>query len=188
MNSGKAENKVKNLERDGMAFRSPKASSPSRSPVEGARLHACLCFNSHSEGSAGWYRLWWIPHLAGRPALFASRRRQLTQARRREPRLSTKHRAALKLQGPEPHYLDHQASRFDSRWGLPVASRSTGRGGPIEITQTTFDRWNSKYGGLGVPELQELRQLRDENRKLKQLVAGLSLDKTILQESLRKKL
>jgi len=39
-----------------------------------------------------------------------------------------------------------------------------------------------------VPELQELRQLRDENRKLKQLVAGLSLDKTILQESLRKKL
>jgi len=39
----------------------------------------------------------------------------------------------------------------------------------------------------GTPELRELRQLRDENRKLKQLVADLSLDKTILQDSLRKK-
>jgi putative transposase len=42
-------------------------------------------------------------------------------------------------------------------------------------------------GGMGVSELRELRQLRDENRKLKQVVADLSLDKTILQESLRKK-
>jgi putative transposase len=56
----------------------------------------------------------------------------------------------------------------------------------LEITETTFYRWRKKYGGLGVPELRELRSLRDENRKLKQLVADLSLDKTILQESLRK--
>ena len=55
----------------------------------------------------------------------------------------------------------------------------------LEITETTFYRWRKKYGGLGVPELRELRSLRDENRKLKQLVADLSLDKTILQESLR---
>jgi len=40
---------------------------------------------------------------------------------------------------------------------------------------------------MGTPEIRELRQLREENRKLKQLVADLSLDKTILQESLRKK-
>ncbi len=57
----------------------------------------------------------------------------------------------------------------------------------LEITETTFYRWRKKYGGLGVPELRELRGLRDENRQLKQLVADLSLDKTILQESLRKK-
>jgi putative transposase len=57
----------------------------------------------------------------------------------------------------------------------------------LEITETTFYRWKKKYGGLGVSELRELRQLREENRKLKQLVADLSLDKTILQESLRKK-
>ncbi len=43
------------------------------------------------------------------------------------------------------------------------------------------------YGSLGVPELRELRSLRDENRRLKQLVADLSLDKTILQEALQKK-
>ena len=41
--------------------------------------------------------------------------------------------------------------------------------------------------GTAVPELRELRQLRDENRKLKELVADLSLDKTILQEALRRK-
>ena len=57
----------------------------------------------------------------------------------------------------------------------------------LEVTETTFYRWKKKDGGLGVSELRELRQLRDENRKLKQLVADLSLDKTILQESLRKK-
>jgi putative transposase len=44
----------------------------------------------------------------------------------------------------------------------------------LEITETTFSRWRKKYGSLGVPELRELRSLRDENRQLKQLVANLS--------------
>jgi putative transposase len=57
----------------------------------------------------------------------------------------------------------------------------------LEITETTFYRWKKKYRGLGIPELRELRLLREENRKLKQLVADLSLDKTILQECLKKK-
>ena len=57
----------------------------------------------------------------------------------------------------------------------------------LEVTETTFYRWKKKYGGLGVSELRELRQLREENRKLKQLVADLSLDKHILCESLKKK-
>lgn len=55
------------------------------------------------------------------------------------------------------------------------------------ISQATFFRWKKSYGSLGVPELRELRQLREENRRLKGLVADLSLDKTILQEALRKK-
>jgi len=49
-----------------------------------------------------------------------------------------------------------------------------------------FYRWRKRNGSLGVSELRELRQLREENRKLKGLVADLSLDKIILQESLRK--
>jgi len=57
----------------------------------------------------------------------------------------------------------------------------------LEISDTTFFRWQEQYGGMGVAELRELRQLREENRKLKTLVADLSLDKTILQEALRRK-
>lgn len=57
----------------------------------------------------------------------------------------------------------------------------------LGISQATFFRWKKSYGSLGVPELRELRQLREENRRLKGLVADLSLDKTILQEALQKK-
>jgi putative transposase len=57
----------------------------------------------------------------------------------------------------------------------------------LEISEQTYYRWKKKYGGLGVSELRELRVIRDENRRLKTLVADLSLDKTILQEALRKK-
>ncbi len=57
----------------------------------------------------------------------------------------------------------------------------------LGVSAATFFRWKKVYGSLGVPELRELRQLREENRKLKQLVADLSLDKTILQEAMRKK-
>jgi putative transposase len=57
----------------------------------------------------------------------------------------------------------------------------------LQVTEQTFYRWKKQFVELGTPEVRELRQLRDENRKLKQLVADLSLDKTILQESLKKK-
>ena len=51
----------------------------------------------------------------------------------------------------------------------------------------TYYTWKRRYAGLGLSELRELRQLREENRKLKGLVADLSLDKHILQEVLSKK-
>jgi putative transposase len=57
----------------------------------------------------------------------------------------------------------------------------------LEITETTFYRWKRKFHGLGVSELRELKLLRDENRKLKQVVADLTLDKAILRESLSKR-
>jgi putative transposase len=57
----------------------------------------------------------------------------------------------------------------------------------LEVTETTFYRWKRKFHGLGVSELRELKLLRDENHKLKQLVADLTLDKAILRDSLAKK-
>jgi putative transposase len=56
------------------------------------------------------------------------------------------------------------------------------------ISQQTFYLWKKKYAGLGLQELRELRQLRDENAKLKRLVADLSLDRHVLQEIIAKKL
>ena len=56
------------------------------------------------------------------------------------------------------------------------------------ITEQTFYRWKKKYAGLGVAEVRRLRQLEDENKKLKQLVADLSLDKKMLQDVLSGKL
>lgn len=58
----------------------------------------------------------------------------------------------------------------------------------LGVSEQTFYRWRKRYGGLGVSELRQLRQLTEENRKLKQLVADLSLDKRMLQDVLSKKL
>ena len=50
------------------------------------------------------------------------------------------------------------------------------------ISEQTFYRWKKKYAGMGVAELRRLKQLEEENKKLKQLVADLSLDKKMLQD------
>lgn len=55
------------------------------------------------------------------------------------------------------------------------------------ITEQTYYRWKKKYGGLGVSELRRLKQLEEENRRLKRMVADLSLDKQMLQDVLSKK-
>ena len=57
----------------------------------------------------------------------------------------------------------------------------------LGVTETTFYRWRKKYQGVSSVELRELKLLRDENRKLKTLVAELSLDKQILQASVGKR-
>ena len=56
------------------------------------------------------------------------------------------------------------------------------------ISQQSFYLWKKKYAGLGLNELRELQQLREENAKLKRLVADLSLDRHVLQEIVAKKL
>jgi putative transposase len=58
----------------------------------------------------------------------------------------------------------------------------------MEISEATFYRWKKKFDGLGVGEVRRLKQLEEENRKLKQLVADLSLDKTMLQDAFKGKL
>ena len=67
--------------------------------------------------------------------------------------------------------------------GIPVGEVCRKMG----VSEATFYRWKKKFGSLGLPELRRLKQLEEENRKLKGLVADLSLDKVMLQDVLRKK-
>jgi len=59
--------------------------------------------------------------------------------------------------------------------------------GKMGVSEQTFYRWKKQYAGMGVGEIRRLKQLEEENRKLKQLVADLSLDKLMLQDVLSKK-
>lgn len=56
------------------------------------------------------------------------------------------------------------------------------------VTEQTFYRWKKQYAGMGIPEIRQLRQLEEENHRLKRLVADLTLDKQMLQDVLSKKL
>ena len=55
------------------------------------------------------------------------------------------------------------------------------------ISEQTFYVWKRRYAGMGVAELKKVKQLEDENRRLKSLVADLTLDKQMLQEVLKGK-
>jgi putative transposase len=67
--------------------------------------------------------------------------------------------------------------------GVPVAELIR----KVGISEQTFYRWKKHYVGLEVDQVRQLKQLQEENARLKQLVAELSLDKTMLQDVLRKK-
>jgi putative transposase len=67
------------------------------------------------------------------------------------------------------------------------AGRSAGDvGRQYGVSQHTIYAWKAKYGGMDVSEAQEVKQLREENARLKKLVADLSLDKDMLQSVIRK--
>lgn len=57
----------------------------------------------------------------------------------------------------------------------------------LGVSEATFYRWKKQFAGMGVVEIRRLKQLEEENAKLKRLVADLSLDKTMLQDVLRRK-
>ena len=67
--------------------------------------------------------------------------------------------------------------------GLPVADLTR----QIGISEQTFYRWKKQYAGLESDQVRELKQVVEENARLKKLVAELSLDKAVLQDVLSKK-
>jgi len=68
--------------------------------------------------------------------------------------------------------------------GMPVADLSRQYG----FSQSAFYKWKAKYGGLDVSQLKRLKELEEENRKLKQMYADLSLDYKLLKDIVEKKL
>ena len=81
-----------------------------------------------------------------------------------------------------PEQMLHTVRQAES--GTPVAEVCRKLG----ITEQTFYKWKRRVAGMGIAELTRLRQLEDENKKLKALVADLTLDKQMLQDVLKKKL
>mgnify|MGYP001042511578 CR=1 FL=1 len=55
----------------------------------------------------------------------------------------------------------------------------------LEVSEQTFHRWRNQYGGMKAGEAKRLKELEEENKRLKKGVADLTLDKDILQEALR---
>lgn len=68
--------------------------------------------------------------------------------------------------------------------GIPVADLCRKYG----VGESTYYKWKSKYGGMQLSDLKRLKQLEEENRRLKSLYAKVSLDNQILQEALEGKL
>jgi putative transposase len=82
-------------------------------------------------------------------------------------------------------YSDEQiaAALRQAEAGTPIADITRKLG----ISGATLYAWRKRFGGLGTPEIRELRQLREENARLKRLVADLTLDRQVLQDVVKKK-
>jgi len=94
------------------------------------------------------------------------------------------------LREKEDHLV--KKSRYSAEQ-VAFALRQAEGGNPVTevcrkmgISEQTFYRWKRRFAGMGVAEVRRLRVLEEENKKLKQLVADLSLDKQMLQDVLRK--
>jgi len=79
-----------------------------------------------------------------------------------------------------------EAQIIDALKQMEAGRRAAEVGRQLGVSKHTIYAWKAKYGGLEVSEAQRLRQLEDENRRLKKLVADLSLDKDMLQAVIRK--
>lgn len=83
-------------------------------------------------------------------------------------------------------YTERQIVKIlnEAEAGVPLVELSRQYG----FSQSAFYKWKAKYGGLDVSQLQRLKELEEENRKLKQMYADLSLDHRILKDIVEKKL
>jgi putative transposase len=84
---------------------------------------------------------------------------------------------------PEQIILKLRAAEADLAAGLTIAQVCQ----KLAVSENTFHRWRAQYGGLKADEAKRLKELEQENARLKQLVAELALDKQMLQEGLRGK-
>ena len=94
----------------------------------------------------------------------------------------------------DPRRLHMKKSRFsetqiikilnEAEAGVRVAELCRTHG----ISQSTLYKWRSKYGGMDVSELRRMRELEEENRRLKQMYAELSLEHAVLKDIIEKKL
>ncbi len=84
-----------------------------------------------------------------------------------------------KFSEPQMAFILRQAEE-----GTPVAEVCRKAG----ISEATYYNWRKKYGGLMPSEMKRLKQLDEENQRLKRLVADLSLDKEMLQDVIRRKI
>ena len=93
------------------------------------------------------------------------------------------------LRNEEERHVEGEAQRSGDDWGIEADGSGTNGGGygrEMGVSKHTLYAWKAKYGGLDVNEAQRLRQLEDENHRLKKLVADLSLDKEMLKAVISK--
>jgi putative transposase len=85
----------------------------------------------------------------------------------------------------KPRYTEQQIAQAlrEAEQGMPAAELCRKLG----VSETTFYAWKKKYAGMGIAELRRVKLLEEENRRLKQVVADLTLDKAMLQDVLQKK-
>jgi putative transposase len=85
----------------------------------------------------------------------------------------------------KPRYTEQQIAQAlrEGEQGTPAAELCRKLG----VSETTFYAWKKKYAGMGIAELRRVKSLEEENRRLKQVVADLTLDKAMLQDVLQKK-
>ena len=85
----------------------------------------------------------------------------------------------------KPRFTEQQIAQALHQAGQGTTAAEVCR--KLGVSEATFYAWKKCYASMGVAELRRVRQLEDENRRLKQVVADLTLDEQMLQEVLQKK-